>query len=82
MQDSFEILLYLGHITLSAGGYSISYHLTSHQSKDYFQAAIVQSGPLEKSGYEPPPERQRLEHFFFKVFFYAHREITSTEYFF
>ena len=44
----------------SAGGYSISYHLTSHQSKDYFQAAIVQSGPLEKSGYNPPPDRIRF----------------------
>ena len=58
MQDLYE---HLEHITLSAGGYSISYHLTSHQSKDYFQAAIIQSGPLEKSGYMPPPERQRLE---------------------
>ena len=43
----------------SAGGYSISYHLTSHQSKDYFHAAIVQSGPLEKSTYKPPLQRRR-----------------------
>ena len=31
----------------SAGGWSVSYHLTSHQSKGYYDAAIVQSGPLD-----------------------------------
>ena len=31
----------------SAGGWSISYHLASQQSKDYFDAAIVQSGSLD-----------------------------------
>ena len=31
----------------SAGGWSISYHLASPQSKDYFNAAIVQSGSLD-----------------------------------
>ena len=31
----------------SAGGWSISYHLASQQSKDYFSAAIVQSGSLD-----------------------------------
>ena len=28
----------------SAGGWSISYHLASPQSKEYFNAAIIQSG--------------------------------------
>ena len=31
----------------SAGGWSISYHLASQQSKGYFSSAIVQSGPLD-----------------------------------
>ena len=31
----------------SAGGWSISYHLASQQSKDHFSAAIVQSGSLD-----------------------------------
>ena len=30
----------------SAGGYAVSYHLTSHKSKGLFSAAIIQSGPL------------------------------------
>ena len=33
----------------SAGGWSISYHLASPQSKPYFNAAIVQSGPIGKA---------------------------------
>ena len=33
----------------SAGGWSVSYQLASHQSKDYFHAAIVQSGSLDMS---------------------------------
>ena len=31
----------------SAGGWSISYHLASGQSKGYFDSAIVQSGGLD-----------------------------------
>ena len=31
----------------SAGGWSINYHLASQQSKEYFNAAIVQSGGLD-----------------------------------
>jgi len=31
----------------SAGGWSVSYHLASENSKDYFNAAIIQSGPLD-----------------------------------
>ena len=41
----------------SAGGYSVSHHLTSHQSKGYFSAAIIQSGPLEQAF--KPKEVQR-----------------------
>ncbi len=42
----------------SAGGYCVSHHLSSHQSKDFFQAAIVQSGPLEAPS-NPDPELVR-----------------------
>ena len=31
----------------SAGGWSVSYHLASQKSKGYFDAAIIQSGPLD-----------------------------------
>jgi len=31
----------------SAGGWSVSYHLASEKSKDYFNSAIIQSGPLD-----------------------------------
>ena len=31
----------------SAGGWSVCYHLASEKSKDYFHAAIIQSGPLD-----------------------------------
>ena len=31
----------------SAGGWSVSYHLASQHSKGYFDAAIIQSGPLD-----------------------------------
>ena len=33
----------------SAGGWSVSLHLTSHQSKGHFSSAIVQSGGIEHS---------------------------------
>ena len=31
----------------SAGGWSVTYHLASQQSKDHFNAAIIQSGSLD-----------------------------------
>ena len=34
----------------SAGGWSVSYQLASHQSKNHFNAAIIQSGSLELEG--------------------------------
>ena len=34
----------------SAGGWSVSYQLASHQSKNHFNAAIIQSGSLDLSG--------------------------------
>lgn len=42
----------------SAGGFSVSFHLTSHQSRNYFHSAIVQSGPLE-SGYSHKEKTRR-----------------------